>query len=531
MRPSLSGLTVLVAASLSQVRPAEACGGFFCNNLPIEQSAEHIAFGVDVDSSGNVAIETHVQISFKGSAQDFAWVVPLHARPTLDVGTEALFSYLDGATQPYFNLKYDEGSTCGGYQYEDAFPTAGGGLDAGVSNGGVHVIEQSDVGPYVATILTATDAGELTTWLRDNGYNLTDQGAEALTPYVGQGYFFVALKLQANRGTGDLKPIVLKMENTTPCIPIRLTAIAASADMPILAYFFSKGRAVPTNFRHVIVNEEAIDWMNYGSNYRQLATAAVSEAGGKAFLTEFAGATSKLGSARLYTAGRYDTAALAQLTDPVEFMETIINSNYPRPGMLALLERYIPEPASLVGTISEQQFYNNLRQYQTDIANDPNRDPFDAPAFAAAIESELILPLKNGQALMDKLPYTTRLYTTMSPQDMTLDPDFDFNTELPDVSNQHEARATCLTSGYDGPVEITLADGRSFMAKRGDPLPKVPAAGIIEQLAPQGQPKEIVNNVRVAQTKAGCNCGSGDATGLAFGLALLALALRRKRRE
>ena len=36
-------------------------------------------------------------------------------------------------------------------------------------------------------------------------------------------------------------------------------------------------------------------------------------------------------------------------------------------------------------------------------------------------------------------PYLTRLYTTMSADEMTMDPVFEFNPDLPDVSNVHTA--------------------------------------------------------------------------------------------
>jgi hypothetical protein len=54
--------------------------------------------------------------------------------------------------------------------------------------------------------------------------------------------------------------------------------------------------------------------------------------------------------------------------------------------------------------------------------------------------------MQETEALVGALPYVTRLYTTMSPADMTLDPVFDFNTDLADVSNQHVAERTIYCS-------------------------------------------------------------------------------------
>jgi hypothetical protein len=233
----------------------------------------------------------------------------------------------------------------------------------------------------------------------------------------------------------------------------------------------------------------------------------------------------------IYRDGQYDTTELATITDPASFVRALRNEGYPRAGLLPLLERYVPEPASLVGSVSESQFYSDISLYQAEIDADPNRVPFDPVAFAAAIESDLIVPLKKAQALVDGAAYATRLYTTMSPADMTLDPEFAFNTGLPDVSNVHEAHATCLSSSPNGRIEIKLADGREYSVQRGEVPPRVAAAGIIEQLAAEGPPVEIENNLHDVPTAAhaGCHCGSSESAGLAAGLAALWVMRRRSR--
>src|SRR5205823_14158245 len=42
------------------------------------------------------------------------------------------------------------------------------------------------------------------------------------------------------------------------------------------------------------------------------------------------------------------------------------------------------------------------------------------------------------RALLSQYPYLTRVYTRISPEDMTIDPVFRFNASLPDVSNVHD---------------------------------------------------------------------------------------------
>jgi MYXO-CTERM domain-containing protein len=128
----------------------------------------------------------------------------------------------------------------------------------------------------------------------------------------------------------------------------------------------------------------------------------------------------------------------------------------------------------------------------------------------------------------------TRLFTTMSPQDMTIDPDFDFNTGLGDVSNIHEATAECTSSNYGDPIRITLTDGRQLVESYSTGAPTGgPAAERIEQLSAHGKPVVLTDNFPTGAQRAGakaCGCGTGDVAPLGLAFAGL-LTLRRRRAQ
>src|SRR5207247_6909017 len=42
------------------------------------------------------------------------------------------------------------------------------------------------------------------------------------------------------------------------------------------------------------------------------------------------------------------------------------------------------------------------------------------------------------KALLARYPYLTRVYTRISPEDMTIDPVFKFDSTLPEISNIHD---------------------------------------------------------------------------------------------
>ncbi|WP_375765084.1 DUF2330 domain-containing protein [Archangium gephyra] len=531
----------LVAVGLLSAPRAEACGGFFCSQTPIDQAGERIVFGV----SGN-SVEAHIQIQYQGAAEKFAWVVPVQTKPTsLSLGSAQLFTYLDQVTQPRFQLQWEPScqplfpGPIFSPPMEDGAPGSAGG------DGGVVVVAREDVGPYDAATLTADDAVALREWLTTNGYDIPEAAGEALAPYVGNGYYFVALKLQQDKDVGDLRPIVLKFEGTRPCVPIRLTAIAARPDMPIISYVLADKRAIPLNYRHVLINPTRVDWIGGGRNYPAVATAAVDEAGGRAFLTEYAGSATAFAQNFAQSFGRnYDTAALSAIAHPVDFTQQMLYQGFlGDTAVQGLLRKYIPMPASLVSRVPESQFYNFMWSYRSDIDADPGRPAFDAQGFAQELETQVVQPLQGAISLLNAHPYLTRLYTTMSAQEMTVDPDFDFNSDAPDVSNVFTAKArfqTCQEDLSKREVRIELPDGRFFITKFNQPINQGPSAERVEQYSDVGAPTVIQDNSPVilgviqglggGLAAQGCGCGATDAGSVALlTLVFGAWSLRRRR--
>ena len=46
-------------------------------------------------------------------------------------------------------------------------------------------------------------------WLRQNGYDVTPEGAALIGPYLADGMFLLALKLTKGSDTGSIRPIRL----------------------------------------------------------------------------------------------------------------------------------------------------------------------------------------------------------------------------------------------------------------------------------------------------------------------------------
>ncbi|GMV43562.1 MAG: hypothetical protein AMXMBFR64_52780 [Myxococcales bacterium] len=456
----LTSFAVAAAVAAAAPNPAAACGGFFCSNQPIDQAGEKIVFSVN-----GKAVTAAIQIQFAGSSEEFSWVLPLPSAPEqeggMEIGTEELFTRLLQTTSPQFQVNWDPTSACTPYWGNDfAAGGGGGGVD---EDGGVQVLQTKEVGPYDASVVKSDDPEALTKWLSANGYDQPDIAKPLIAHYVAQGNVFLALKLQQDKGAGDIAPIVVKFQSDDgACVPLILTQIAAQADMPVYAWILDAGRTVPKNFFHVVLNLAHIDWLGVGwqgaaSNYTDVVTKAVNEAEGHGFVTDFAG-PSDLMKEQLWWPGRFDQIdTLLTKTEPAEFYNAMLMVGIPVNAQTqALIRKHIPTPPGW--DKSDQEFYCCLDQYKSYL----DTLPFDAAAFVHDLKKVVVEPAKAAQELLDSRPYLTRLFTTVSPDEMDRDPIFLVDTELPDVPVLRTALgvAQCSEGGKIESVVLTLPDGQ-----------------------------------------------------------------------
>lgn len=553
---------VSLAAILSAAPRAEACGGFFCQNIPVDQTGEQILFAVE-----DGRVEAQIQVDYVGAAEDFSWVVPVPSLPEVGVSSNRVFGVMKERSGIRFELTMTYDGNC---MYPPMSAEAGGvrGDATSDSDNGVTVVTQSQVGPYDYAILQATDTLALFDWLGANDYIIPATAAPLVEPYVlmGDQMHFVAFKLQKERTVGEIAPVVLKYDDDQPMIPIQLTAIATQPDLGVTVGLLGDARAVPENYLHVLINEARIDWLSSGSNYDALINDAMDEAGGQAFTTEFAGSSDRFAGA-FFTEGQMETSQLALTGDPVAFFDLVRNEGFTADAqLLDILGRCIPLPASLAAQgLDQRSFLNNLASYRAELAG----QSFDAAACANELEASIVAPLRHAQELFDRVPYFTRLHTSLSAEEMTVDPVFAFNSEMGDVDNVHRASAVmvCDNNGdYNAvPIVVTLADGREVLTSFSDAgqVDAMPGAAALEQTGATGAPVAVsrtdgrnpvaelaAHNVAVAKafpnqsfelnpgdgerrvgkvrSSDGCSAAGGGA-GL-FGLVGLGLLVLRRRR-
>ena len=448
---------------------AEACGGFFCNNTqPTVQTGERILFTVDDEN-----IRAYVQVYYDGPADDFAWIVPVATVPDVGVGTDQVFTSLDQLTSPRFQLEYNIDESCqeqGMYFYGDEMlAEAGFDNDGGDEGGGgeyVNVLAAGKAGPYNYEVVESNNSDLLVAWLNENDYEQPPEALPLIDHYVAKEMKFVAVKLQPGKDTGDIAPIILDFQEQSPCVPLVLTSIAATEDMPVKAFVLGKERAVPTNWMHVTVNEKKIDWFAMANNwwwgggfndldssYENVLIEAIDEAEGHAFTTEFAGSSEIMKN--VLDNGQYDNVSdLQAYENPTEFVMAIQSFFSGSNQLMNILLKHIPVPEGY----SAQDFYNWPEDYQAEY----DALDIDLDALYNELIDVIVTPVKEAQEMFDKFPYLTRLYSRVPLSAMDRDPIFDFQ-DAGDVSNIHKAtlHMTCTTEGQSFYME--LENGETFV--------------------------------------------------------------------
>ncbi len=337
------GLLILICVLLYANLPVLACGGLFCQNIPVDQQAERIIFTVNGDGT----VSAYVQINYTGSAPEFSWVVPVPNTPDIDVAEIATFDALGSLTAPVIIPPLVPGCVP---QMMIATPTLLTLSESALGEGqaGVTVLASGTAGPYAYDVVTSPDPNVLITWLRTNQYTITEQMEPLVRVYTDEGLVFLAMKLQPDQGVQDIQPIKMTYRSQHPMIPLRLTAVAANPNMTVVTWIFADEQAYPTNYAHPTIEDTNLRGVPYVSpnNYLQLVDQTVDLYRGRAFITEYAQPSIEL----------MDFGP----TDPL------------------LLE------------------------------------------------------------MIDQYDYVTRFFGRISPEEMTVDPTFDFDGKLPDVSNVHD---------------------------------------------------------------------------------------------
>lgn len=317
--------TLTVVALAFSFSNASACGGLFCQNIPVDQSAERIIFNINRDGT----ITAMVNINYTGSAPNFAWVVPVPTPPDLDVGDMTTIMELDQLTQPQYVAPPND---CPIF----AMPAMSADSTRG---GGVTVFSQGSVGPYNYAVIGGSDASELVAWLKENQYRVLDSMIPLMQPYASDGMVFLAMKLQPEKNVQDIAPVKMTYKSIKPMIPLRLTAVAANPNMGVLTWIFAPSQMEAENYQRLKIKEDDIVFQLFGGhNYLQLVADENRKVNGHGFVTEYAAPTKNLNASdpalqKLFQGNRYLTRFYTRINPEEMTIDPVFRANAALPNV------------------------------------------------------------------------------------------------------------------------------------------------------------------------------------------------------
>ena len=273
-------------ASLAAPRSASACGGCFVTQTENTQVSGHRM----IVSASMEATTLWDQITYSGSPESFAWVLPI--KGTVDVGlsSDFLFQVVEANTRVVVQSPPICPNTCGP-SFGNSYNYGAEGEAKSESESPVEVLKQEVVGPYETVQLSADDPAALADWLVTHGYSVPAEIQPVIDSYVAESFDFLALKLVPGEAVSAMRPVRITSPGAGFSLPLRMVAAGTGAVTPIRLWVFGEGRYEPANFpSFTIATEELVwDWDTSSSNYTSLRKEKFAASDGFAWLVDVAG--------------------------------------------------------------------------------------------------------------------------------------------------------------------------------------------------------------------------------------------------
>lgn len=148
------------------------------------------------------------QASFDTLAKDFGFIVPTPSVPTLALAKTDMFNKIDA----FINTKRPASIGCAAAKAGDTGAAAG-----------IEVLKEQQIGDYHAAVVKASNATELTLWLKKNGYVSRSAMTDWLDHYIAKKWVFTALKYTGKKdGMSQTNAVRLSFPTDKPHFPYKM---------------------------------------------------------------------------------------------------------------------------------------------------------------------------------------------------------------------------------------------------------------------------------------------------------------------
>lgn len=162
-----------------------------------------------------------LQAAIKGNGADFGMVLPLPAVPDIRKVERAFFDDLFDMTRTRQVAWAEAAERAGG---------AGKGMQAdNAALERVEVVKKDVVGPFETVVLKARRMDALDDWLKENGYQTTEENKKLMQSYLDKEWYFVAVKVtvegQKQGFDGRAQPMGFRFPTKTIVLPTKMASI------------------------------------------------------------------------------------------------------------------------------------------------------------------------------------------------------------------------------------------------------------------------------------------------------------------
>ena len=227
------------------------------------------------------------QFIYSGVPEEFAWILPVPSPDTVvEIADGDFIDVIDQETTPIVVP-----SACA------SASANAGGCDSGCSSFAlpnlaeqVTVHRHEMVGPYETVVIGAEDPNAIYAWLGQNGYAFPDTGIPVLDYYTERESSFVVLRLRPGVEVSAMQPVRVRFKGYMGQFPLRMISLGVAGSVDISLWIVADDRYGPTNFESRTIDPGSVEWNweTSSSNYQVAFEQAIADAGGSAWITEYA---------------------------------------------------------------------------------------------------------------------------------------------------------------------------------------------------------------------------------------------------
>lgn len=197
----------------------------------------------------------HLRSSYKGPATDFAWVVPVPTRPTVERSSWDLFKQAEKATRPH--LTVEKTQIFGGLKFGCSAPNVK--VHKETLPTGVRELQSLAIRELHIDVVQASNSGGFLRWLDKHQYAVPPEAKPIFQEYIDREFYFIVAKISKSSAwakrkgvtetvSGGLTALAITFAAEKPFYPLVISAISSAPENELLLLTAAARRLAPVEY-------------------------------------------------------------------------------------------------------------------------------------------------------------------------------------------------------------------------------------------------------------------------------------------